>query len=45
MKITRSIVIELEQWERLQTIAEEKQTSVSAIVRQAINDKITEESK
>lgn len=45
MKITRSIVIEHEQWERLQAIAEEKQTSVSAIVRQAIHDKIEKESK
>jgi predicted transcriptional regulator len=40
MKITRSIVLEKEMVERLEQLAEERYTSVSAIIRQAIAEKI-----
>lgn len=39
-KVTRSIVIEQKTLDKLQEIADLQFTSVSAIIRQAINEKI-----
>lgn len=43
MKNTRSIVIEDELWNRLSELAESKYMSISALIRQAIAEKLEKE--
>lgn len=45
MKVTRSVSIEQEVLNKLQEIADKEFTSVSAIIRQAIHDRIKKESE
>ena len=45
MKVTRSISIEQKTLNRLQELADQKFITVSAIIRQAIHEKIKRESK
>ena len=45
MKVTRSISIEQETLNRLQELADQKFITVSAIIRQAIHEKIERENK
>ena len=45
MKVTRSISIEQKTLDKLQKLADEKFITVSAIIRQAIHEKIERESK
>ena len=45
MKVTRSVTIEQKTLDQLQKLADQKYITVSAIIRQAIHEKIEKESK
>ena len=45
MKKPRTIMLEDKTWDKLQVIADEKFTSVSSIIRQAIHEKIERENQ